>query len=116
MLMFKTYYPPPLYPLFQGFLTQLMSPYIRWIDSITAKTCPHFPLHADAPVRLFQLPPACPVKSDKFPQASLRIILYIDLPCLKAFLTFIIPSKAPFHAFFGYFLFKFKVKKCFQII
>ncbi len=38
MLMFKTYYPPPLYPLFQGFLTQLMSPYIRWIDSITAKT------------------------------------------------------------------------------
>lgn len=40
MLMFKTYYPPPLFPLFQGFLIQLMSSYIRWIDSITAKTCP----------------------------------------------------------------------------
>lgn len=38
MLMFKTYYPPPLFPLFQGFLTQLMSLYIRWIDSIAAKT------------------------------------------------------------------------------
>ena len=38
MLMFKTSYPPPLYPLFQGFLTQLMSLYIRWIDSIAAKT------------------------------------------------------------------------------
>ncbi len=63
MLMFKTYYPPPLYPLFQGFLTQLMSPYIRWIDSITAKTCPHFPLHADAPVRLFQLPSACSISA-----------------------------------------------------